>query len=392
MKVKLLIIGCALLVMSAGAYAQKSVLNSAKTNYDKFSGLKNPNTMSLALPSLTAAKESIDKAVAHEKTKDDPSAWTYRALIYADLALLDSVPANTEPLVAEATNSIKKATELDKEGQNKAQLETAGRLLAQYNLNKGVRAFQNKTYEEAYAAFNNGLTYLPGDTTFSYYAGLAAINMKDYGKAIEKYNNLLNTKFSNLPSIYLDLSRIYAMQKDTVNAIKMASEGSQKFPENSQLATQEIELSLMAGKQKEVIDKITAQSAKEPGNKTLPFYLGIAYNSMKDYPKAEEAYKKAIAIDPNFVDANLNVGSLIMNNGIELYNAANKLPANKQTEYTAMMKKAMAEFDRAFPYLQKSVELDPKSRIGLENLRTYYLVKKNSEKATEIKKQIDALQ
>ena len=77
MKIKLFIIGCTLLVMSGGAFAQKSVLNSAKADYDKFSGLKNPNTMSLALPSLNSAKPAIDKAEAKTtevKTKAEKKA------------------------------------------------------------------------------------------------------------------------------------------------------------------------------------------------------------------------------------------------------------------------------------------------------------------------------
>jgi tetratricopeptide (TPR) repeat protein len=391
MKIKSFIIACSLFAISVGTYAQKSELNSAKSNYDKFSGLKNPNTMALAIPSLTAAKESIDKAVAHEKTKNEPSAWAYRALIYADLAMLDSVPAKTEPLITEAANSIKKATELDKEGANKSQIETATRLLAQNTLNKGVREFQAQNFADAYKSFSTGLTYLPNDTTLTYYAGLSAINNKEYDKAIEKYNSLTKTNFSAANQVYMDLSRLYAMKGDTAAAIRVASEGSKKFANDTQLATQEIELSLISGKQKEVIDKITAQSQKDPNNKTLPFYLGIAYNSLKDYPKAEEAYKKAIAIDPNFADANINLGGLIMNNGIDLYNKANKLPTSKQKDYDAMMKKAQAEFDRAFPYLEKSVELDPKSRMGWENLKTYYVVKKNNAKVAEITKKLSAL-
>src|SRR5690606_15680364 len=107
--------------------------------------------------------------------------------------------------------------------------------------------------------------------------------------------------------------------------------------------------------------------------------------------KAEEAYKKAVAIDPEFADATLNLGGLILNNGIELYNTANKLPQNKQKEYDAMMKKAQAEFDRALPYLQKATELSPKSAMAWENLRAYYQAKRNQAKVDEINKTLKSL-
>ncbi len=388
---KCFLIACSLFAVSITAYAQKSAVNAAKSSYEKYTGLKNPTTMALAIPSLNEAKENIDKAVVHEKTKDDASAWTYKALIYADMATLDSVPAKIDPLITEATNAVKKAVELDKDGQNKANIDMANRLLAQVALNKGVRDFQNQNFAGAYTNFNDGLMYLPGDTTLTYYAGLSAINAKQYDKAIEKYTQLSTTNFSSANQVYLDLSRLYALKGDTTSAIRAASEGSKKFPNDTQLATQEIELNLITGKQKEVIEKIVLQAEKEPNNKTLPFYLGIAYNSIKDYAKAEEAYKKAIAIDPNYVDANINISGLIMNNGIDIYNKGNKLPTSKQKEYDAMMKKAHAEFDRAFPYLQKSVELDPKSRMAWENLKTYYVVKKNDAKVNEITKKLKSL-
>ena len=99
MKIKSFILALAITGSSTFAFAQKGELNSAKSNYDKFSVLKDANSLALAQTNLKTAKASIDKAVAHEKTKNDPSAWVYKALIYTDLALLDSVPTTSTPWV-----------------------------------------------------------------------------------------------------------------------------------------------------------------------------------------------------------------------------------------------------------------------------------------------------
>jgi hypothetical protein len=56
------------------------------------------------------------------------------------------------------------------------------------------------------------------------------------------------------------------------------------------------------------------------------------------------------------------------------------------------MKAAFVEFDRAFPYLDKAVKIDPKSLNALQNLKTYYVIKKNTAKVAELTKQITALQ
>ncbi len=51
----------------------------------------------------------------------------------------------------------------------------------------------------------------------------------------------------------------------------------------------------------------------------------------------------------------------------------------------------MAEFDRALPYLQKAVELNPKSEMSLTNLKKYYQVNNNTAKIAEIDAKIKAL-
>ena len=96
-------------------------------------------------------------------------------------------------------------------------------------------------------------------------------------------------------------------------------------------------------------------------------------------------------IDLNFADASTNIGGIILNKGINLFNKANQLPQNQQKEYEAMIKLGEVELEKALPYLIKSSELDPKSRIALENLKTYYIIKKNQEKVTEISAKLENL-
>ena len=92
------------------------------------------------------------------------------------------------------------------------------------------------------------------------------------------------------------------------------------------------------------------------------------------------------------------MGYILMRPAIELFNQARLMPANKQKEYEAVRIKADALFDLARPYLQKAVDINPKSSDALTNLRNYYKgkfdpthSKENSDKAAEIKKQLDAL-
>lgn len=416
MKIKLLMAGLLGLV-SATAFAQKGELNTAKEEYEKYSGLRGqPAMASMAGKSLTTAKESIDKASANEKTATLPLTYAVKGSIYSALAVQDTVPATSLPLFTTAEEALKKAKEVDTKGDNKKMIDEAYLNLAQYQLTKGVKEYSSGKYDLAYKSFDFYRTVLPEDTNAIYYTGLAAANGKNYPAAISNYSKLVTTKYSKNAGVYLDLSSLYLASKDTAGALKTVSEGVSKYPANSELRKREIEISLQTGKEKEVTDKIQAALANDPKNKTLYYYAGLTYSQTADnyakeasatkdaaakakltaskaeaYVKAGEMYKKALEIDPNYFEANLNYGYVILNPAIDAYNAANKLPANKQKEYDAAIAKAKAQFEQAKPYLVKAVELQPKSIDALQNLRTYYLGVKDDANASKLKAQIDAL-
>jgi Flp pilus assembly protein TadD, contains TPR repeats len=390
MKVKSILLGT-LVLASLTAFSQTSNLRKAKTSYDKFNEVKSVGNAALGVSDLNIAKEALEKAIEHEKTMNLAETWTYYALVNADLALLDSTEAS-EQYIQKAVEAREKAISLDTEKENAQNLNILGSILAQYELNKGAKLWDSQDFQGAYTAFDKGLTYLPGDTTLLYYSGMAAVNAQDYDKALAKYVELVPIdSFSNNRQIILDVSRLYLMQGDTANAIKYAEIGTQKYPGDAELATQHIELNLMAGNDEQTIKAINDQVSKDPDNKNLHYYLGIAYSETGDTEKAEASYRKALEIDPNYLDANINLGGLILNKGIDHFNKTNN--ANlQQAEYDAEIKKAYDIFDTALPYLQKAVEIDGKSQVALTNLKRYYEIKEDQAKIDELQARLDALQ
>lgn len=390
MNVKSILLG-ALVLSSSAALAQTSNLRKAKSSYDKFNEVKSVGSAELGAADLAAAKEALDKAIEHDKTKDLAETWTYYALVNADLALMDSTEAG-ESYIQAAEEARQKALSLDEENENEQNLNILSSILAQYEMNKGVKAWDSQDFPSAYNSFDKGLTYLPGDTTLLYYSGLAAINSQDYDKALSKYVELVPIdSFSNNKQIILDVSRLYLMQGDTTNAIKYAEIGANKYPEDGELATQNIELNLMAGNEEKIINTITAQAEKDPDNENLHYYLGIAYSALDDVENAEAAYRKALDVNPDYLDANINLGGLILNKGIDHFNKTNNASL-QQAEYDAEIQKAYDIFDSALPYLQKAVDLDGSSFLALTNLKKYYEIKEDTDKIAEIQARIDALQ
>jgi len=387
MKTKYVIASVFTLAVSTAAMAQKSELANAKSEYDKYAIIR---TGKMATTSLNTAKESIDKAAANDKTASLPQTYALKAAIYGSLAN-DTTQQSRTNLASTAQEAYKKAQDADTKGENKKLLDDTKLSLANYQLQSGVKQYQSGKYDLAYTSFDNYRQYFPEDTNAILYTGLAAANSKNNDAAISNYKKLVTTKYSKNLSIYSDMASLYLMKKDTASAIKIMDEATKKYPKNQELAKREIELNLQAGNKKEVVQKIESAIANDPKNKTLYYYAGLTYSSSKDYAKAAECYQKALDIDPNYFEANLNLGYVIMSPAIDMFNAANKLPVSKQKEYTAAVAKSNALFSKAEPYILKATEVNPTSLEALSNLKTVYIGRKEDAKAAAVQKKIDAL-
>jgi len=385
---------------------------------DKYETTRGQKAMaSIAATSLTDAKTAIDKASANEKTANLPQTYALKATIYGYLAYQDTVASTQAPLLNTASEAYQKAKDLDKGGENKKLIDRAAEVLSVIQMNNGVKAYQNKEYDQAYKYFDTYRTMRPeGDTTALFYTGLAAFNGHNYPAAEANFSKLVNTNYSGKYNAYNLLTYSYLNSKDTVNAIKTLNDALVKMPNNADLRKLQMQLSLQSGKQNDIINNVQSAIAADPKNKTLYYYGGLAYSSIaesadknlktakdaatkasllktrnENFAKAADMYRKAIELDPNYFEANLNLGYVLLTPGLSDYNDAQKLPVNRQKEYNAMMAKANSEFDAAKPYLVKAVELNPKSTEALNNLWTLYKGKRDDAHAAEIKKQLDAL-
>jgi tetratricopeptide (TPR) repeat protein len=409
MKIRFLMTGLVGLV-STTVFAQNSEVNKANVAFGKVEVLR--GTPALAKASLTEAKTAIDKAAADKRTANEPFTFALKGVIYAYLTASDTVDATSQQTFVIAEEALKKAKETDKDKKYASYVENGTANLAQWQLNKGVKEYTNKKYDLAYKAFDYYRQYTPEDTTAIYYTALAATNAKLYPEAITNYKKLVTTKYSKIPSAYLDMSTIHLVTKDTTASLKVIGEGIEKYPTNQDLRRREIEISLLSGKQQEVLGKIQAAITNDPKNKSLYYYSGLTYaqfadalaKSIKketvatkkaafqaerdaDFTKASDMFQKALEIDPNYFEAVLNLGYTKLSPGIDIFNAAQQL--TKQKDYDIALAKANAQFDAAKPFIMKAVELQPNNLDALSNLKLYYLGTKDTVKASEVQKRID---
>ena len=388
---KSLVVAFALLGITYSASAQKGELSTAKTNYEKFTMLKQAGSDALAKLSLMAAKTSIDKVVLNDKTVKDASAWAYKSLIDANIAALDTNKIASDNAMKIAVTEYWKSVELDTDKKYADILKMANDFFTLNEYNKAVKFYQSEDYQSAMNSFMETAKFLPNDTTINHYTGLSAQNSGNYTKAIECYEFCLTRTYSGNKNIAYDLARVYYLNKDTTKAISTAALYAEKYNDSS-LSELEIQFSIEMGQEKGILTKLQNQVILDPNNKRKFFLLGVTYEKLKDIKNAESAYKKALDIDRSYNDASLNLAVLILNNAVDLIQFARQIDPKKVSAYDTAKKNAEVEFERALPYINHAIETNPKNINAWGCLKQYYIFKNNMKKVDEITTQITALQ
>lgn len=394
MNLKKAILFSLLAVAGTTAFAQSGNLRKAKAGLQKFQEFKASNIAAdqlaqLGKKDLDGAKEAIDAAITHDKTKEDPETWTIYALVYANLATLEKSAEAAQT----AEEGIQKATELDSDGKNKENITAAGQVLGEFNFGKGADAFNSQDYKTAYTAFDQALNYLPGDTTLLFYSAQAAIQNQDYPNAIKKFEELIPQKeFSQHKAVIVDLPKLYLSSQDTTKALEYAAKAAAEYPEDNDAAVQNIELNLITGNEEKIISDIENQIAKDANNKMLYYYLGIAHSTSNNSDQALEAYRKAVEIDPDYLEANKNLSATIINRVGSQLNALNEDKTLSNSDYSAKVAELKEQIKEALPYLEKVISLAPDDVETLQSLRGYYNFLEDEQKAAETQAKIDALQ
>ncbi|WP_164110467.1 MULTISPECIES: tetratricopeptide repeat protein [Sphingobacterium] len=388
MDLKKAIILSAMVTAGTTVFAQSSNLKKAASNIQKYEELRSTGSAQLGVSFLQTAKEAIDAASVHEKTKDLAETWTYYSLVYANMA----VDEKSEEKATKAAEGIAKAKELDKDQKNKTNISVAEQNLYSFNFNNGVGYWDKKEYKAAYDAFNKALNYMPGDTTLTYYAGLAAIQNNDYQNGIDKYKQLIDKKnYSQHKAVLVDLPKLYLSLKDTTSALEYAALAAKEYPNENDAVVQNIELNLIVGNESKIISEIENQISKDGKNKNLYYYLGIAQSANNNADKAYEAYSKAIAIDPNYNDANLNAGVVLMNSIREQLQKVNDDKTLSNNQYTTKVGELKEKIKPAEAHFLKVLENDPKNESALKGLKGLYDFLQLEEKSKAIQEKIDAL-
>jgi Flp pilus assembly protein TadD len=336
---------------------------------------------------LDKAKEEIDKAAVHEKTKEKAKTWYFRGLIYEGiLGTKNPKFATLAPNAGKETyDSYTKAMALSKKGEEyfDESIKRLGNLWGTF-LNDGVKKYQADDFAGSIVSYELAQTIKPEDTTAFVYGLYSAERLKDYEKT-KAYTRQLFALGKNLPYMYISISRLAKELDKKDSALKHIQEGRLKYPNNRDLALEELDLFFALGRGGEAKTKLEEAVKMDSSNASLFAILGNLYDqesadknlSAKDKEvskqKALKAYRKALTIDPKNMESNFNLGVYYFNRGAEIIKKVNDLDINAyQKSGKKLEADAQAEFKLALPFFEACYAKDPKDESVKKSLKNTY--------------------
>lgn len=379
---KKLILVSMILVLAVSSFAQMKKDRTTAFNYWQ----KAANNADAK--QLIKAKEFIDKAVAYPEAEADAKVWYYKGAIYLDIARNAAMNAMFPNCLEPSYEALQKATKLDAKEEYKSDIAIRMKMIAgeMFNLGKNY-LFVDKNYAEALNSFDKAinLTKEAGeiDTLSMYGKALTYYSKNDSINAEQAYQQLVDLKYND-PEIYTSLAYILVQNKKNDNAEKVINQGIELYPDSVNLQIAKANILMQSKKYADAVQSLSTLKSKFPGNTSILYSIGIAYDQMKNdaalpaaakdeyMNKAAETYTEVLNIDPDFFDANFNMGAMFYNKGGDLINEANQLPITEQAKYDKLMAEGNEFLQKALPFFEKAESLKPDDKDVLLSLKEIY--------------------
>lgn len=338
---------------------------------------------------LDKAKMAIDKASTNAKTMDDSKTWLYKGMIYYNIAssplpMYKDLDANAAIIAYEA---LLKAKELDVKAKNTKDINAFLQNLVNVFYSEGGQKFKDNDYQGAITdfeyAFKIAETAGAFDTIAAFNIGMAGVLSDNPEIAAEYLQKCVDVDFED-PRVYMFYNRSAKQLGDTVRALEILKLGREKFPNELSLLLETAQVFLEKGETEKLQTILHTAVEQDSTNANLFFLLGKTYDDSGDVITAEKYYLEASVVNPEFFEAYYNLGAIYVNKAAELQIEANDLPLDKMKEYNALIEKADINLEKALPYLEKSLELNPEDIFTINALKEAYARLKMNDKLEEL--------
>lgn len=339
------------------------------------------------------AIEYIEPTITHEKTMHDAKTWYYRSKIYINAYVKGDSALNAQfpEALDRAYESLVKTQELDTRGDYTDDVNYSFKVIGPQYFNEAAMQWNLGNYDKAgeyfIKTFSVSQRFGVYDTIAHQNAGLAYYNGKNYEKTKEVFGNM-SASDAHTPIVYSTLYLVYIDEKDTASAIEYLSKGLEIYPNDNDMLISQINLYLAQKNSEKVIESIQKAIAYNPNNPQFYSVAGQNYEKLGDIDMALENYNKAIEIDSNNYDGNYGLGALYNNLAGDLLEEANSIPLDETAKYNELKTKADDYLTKAYPYLERSYEIDPQFTDPLEALHKIYIILKMNDELKSVNERL----
>ena len=322
------------------------------------------------------------------------------------------------------------------EGNYASEIKVLKQTISNGLLTKGNEAYEKKDYSNASKYFENSYRVTEKDTLFLYYAAATAVNVKEYDRALVLYEELKTLGYTGItkqyfatnaetgeeevldkntrdlyvkgkshvkpgerltdskkPEIVKNVALIYVSQGENEKAIAAMKEARAESPDDINLILSEANVHYKMGNTDEFKALLQKATEMDPTNPELQYNLGVIASESKDMEGAKKYYTKAIELDPNYINAYINMSALVLGEEEALIEEMNGLGTSKADDkrYDELREERQNIYRNAIPYLTKALEINPKSLSAAQTLMNIYSVLGETEKYKSLKEKVDAL-
>ena len=228
----------------------------------------------------------------------------------------------------------------------------------------------------------------------------------DLLKTSKDYSNpRIGQTESRFPEIVKNIALIYVQQGKNDLAEAAIKEAREIQPDDVSLLLNEADLYIRISNSSDNDDdrlfyrnkfKTLMEKAIEldPDNGILYYNLGVIYAEQGELDLAKEKYTQAIKLVPDYVDAYLNLVSVILEDEVSIVDEMNSLGNSKKDNlrYDELKVKREDLYRECVPLLEELLNVSPTNIDALNTLKNIYGVLGNNEAFMKIKAKIEELQ
>jgi tetratricopeptide (TPR) repeat protein len=326
-----------------------------------------------AAPSSTA--QAAPSSTAAPSPGESPRAQAYYYFTVGHLDELQYEATTSEDMAQQSIEAYKKALAIDPDSvvakERLAEIYAASRHIrdAVIEAQEVLKADPNNV--DAHRLLARIYVRTLGDV------GAGEAQQENIEKAVSEFQAILKIDPTDTYSA-LWLARLYRFENRHDEAEQVLRGLIQREPDNGPALEQLSQLLIDEGRSQEAIDLLT-RTAGDSSSPDVYDLLGDAYTQDKNYPKAEEAYRKAIDLDPDDPGHRHGLAQALLSENkyaqaLEQFKKLAELEPGTAENYLRMaqLDRRLGQYDDAESNLQHAKQLAPGSVEILYNEALLY--------------------